>query len=78
MTMNKRLGLLIVALGIISGIAFTGFSVWHSSRMTPVFDSAGYILCGDADEGKWLSFRSGAEYTSTPMNIVKTVFQMKL
>ena len=63
--MNKRLGLLIVALGIISGIAFTGFSVWHSSRMTPVFDSAGYILCGDADEGKWLSFRSGAEYTST-------------
>lgn len=63
--MNKRLGLLIVALGIISGIAFTGFSVWHSSRMTPVFDTAGYILCGDADEGKWLSFRSGAEYTST-------------
>ena len=63
--MNKRLGLLIVALGIISGITFTGFSVWHSSRMTPVFDTAGYILCGDADEGKWLSFRSGAEYTST-------------
>ena len=63
--MNKRLGFLIVALGIISGITFTGFSVWHSSRMTPVFDTAGYILCGDADEGKWLSFRSGAEYTST-------------
>ena len=50
--MNRKLGLLIVLLGIISGITFTGFGVWHSSRTTPVFDTSGYVLCGDEDEGK--------------------------
>lgn len=63
--MNRKLGLLIVLLGIISGITFTGFGVWHSSRTTPVFDTSGYVLCGDEDEGKWISFNSGAEYGST-------------
>ena len=65
MTMNKRLAILIVALGVISGALFAGFSVWHSASTTPTFETGGYVLCGVGDEAKWASFQQGEKYVST-------------
>lgn len=65
MTMNKRLAILIVALGVLSGALFAGFSVWHSASTTPTFETGGYVLCGVGDEAKWASFQQGEKYVST-------------
>lgn len=72
--MLKKSAVVIATIAILSLSAifiFAGFGIWHSKSQTPAFELGGYILQGDAEEIKQLSFQSGENYTSTLSGAVR-------
>lgn len=63
--MLKKVSFVLVGIGLAAIIAFSGFGIWRATRQVPAFDAAGYILQGETEEVKSISFRSGEAYTST-------------
>ena len=63
--MVKKISFVLVGIGLAAIIAFSGFGIWRATRQVPAFDAAGYILQGETEEVKSISFRSGEAYTST-------------
>ena len=63
--MVKKVSFVLVGIGLAAIIAFSGFGIWRATRQVPAFDAAGYILQGETEEVKSISFRSGEAYTST-------------
>ena len=63
--MWKKIAIIITALGAAAITSFTGFGVWHARSETPSFEAGGYILQGDQEEIKQLSFASGEKYINT-------------
>lgn len=63
--MWKKIAIIITALGAAAITSFTGFGVWHARSETPSFEAGGYILQGDQEEIKQLSFESGEKYINT-------------
>ena len=63
--MVKKVSFVIVGIGLAAIIAFSGFGIWRATRQVPAFDAAGYILQGETEKVKSISFRSGEAYTST-------------
>ena len=63
--MLKKISWVIMGIGLGAILVFAGFGILRSSRNTPTFDTAGYILQGDAEEVKGVSFRAGESYAST-------------
>lgn len=61
--MVKKVSFVLVGIGLAAIIAFSGFGIWRATRQVPAFDAAGYILQGETEEVKSISFRSGEAYT---------------
>ena len=69
--MLKKSAIFIAILCLSAVFTFTGFGIWHAKSQTPSFELGGYILQGDAEEVKQLSFKSGENYTSTLSGAVR-------
>lgn len=63
--MRKKTTIMLIALGLAAVLGFGAFAVWQSSKSSPVFDVGGYVLQGESEGVKWLSFRQGDSYSSS-------------
>lgn len=63
--MRKKFTITMIALGLTAIVGFTGFGIWRSTSKAPSFDTSGYILQGESEGVKQLSFLSGENYAST-------------
>ena len=57
--MLKKISWVIMGIGLGAILVFAGFGILRSSRNTPTFDTAGYILQGFDEVVNVVSFRVG-------------------